>query len=446
MTIAGGSLTSSGPMALNGGLTMSGGLITGAGDFTLGGTSLWTGGPITGTGSMAVNAGERSPSIARVSGVLGRNIVNFGTVIWNQASLTLSGLTIANNVGGCSRSKPTLRFRMAGSPTRAGCSSPVPLALTLSNVQFNTTGSLRFADRRRDAVRRDSVRRRWLSQRHAERGFARRLRPQRRDGVQRPDVRRANEQHVFNDQWQRAGYTANYTATGLTLVAEQDAIVLSLVDTTLVGVGRQATLSVTLPFAAPPGGVTAAVTSLNTNLLTVASPGTIAFAQGQTVGQIQVNGVQPGSVTVTAAAPGYTTGQLSVSVTQNLISTPGALTVAFGATNSLPVNIGPSPAPPGGLTLSVVSANPAVIEVVTPTITVPEGALSANATVRGLQIGSALVTVSNPQYSPSTTNVTSSAELNIVQVSASFHNGLPPPVLTSRVSRAAARLSPRSRR
>ena len=105
----------------------------------------------------------------------------------------------------------------------------------------------------------------------------------------------------------------------------------------------------------------------------------------------------------------------------------------FGQRIPLPVNIGPSPAPPGGLTLSVVSANPAVIEVVTPTITVPEGALSANATVRGPRSAPALVTVSNPQYSPSTTNVTSSAELNIVQASASFNNGLPPPLLTVRL-------------
>ena len=47
---------------------------------------------------------------------------------------------------------------------------------------------------------------------------------------------------------------------------------VALVNATLVGVGREATLSVTLPFAAPVGGVTATVTSLNTNLLTVDHP------------------------------------------------------------------------------------------------------------------------------------------------------------------------------
>jgi uncharacterized repeat protein (TIGR01451 family) len=434
LVITGGSLTSSGPIALNAGLTMSGGVINGAGDLTLGGTSLWTGGNISGAGSMAVNAGATlTVSSPGAAGVLQRHLVNSGNVIWNQGSLTLSGLTIANNAGAQFEVQSNLPISN-GTFTNAGRlfkSGPVG-AITLSNVVFSTTGELDL--RIAGATSFDSI------QSNASGSLGGTLDVALQGGFVPADGTSFNvltfgtRTGIFatidgNGQ----EYTANYTATGLTLVAEQDNILLALVNTTLVGVGRQATLSVTLPFAAPPGGVTATVTSLNTNLLTIAAPGTISFAQGQTVGQIQVNGVQPGSVTVTAAATGYPTGQLSVSVTQNLISTPGALNVPFGATNSLPVSIGPSPAPPGGLTLSVVSANPTAIEVVTPTITVPEGTLSANATVRGLQIGSALVTVSAPEYSPSTTNVTSSAELNIVQASASFNNGLPPPVLTVRL-------------
>ena len=99
----------------------------------------------------------------------------------------------------------------------------------------------------------------------------------------------------------------------------------------------------------------------------------------------------------------------------------------------LPVSIGPSPAPAGGLTLDVASDNPASIEVITTQITVPAGALSANATVRGVTIGTANVTVSNPNYSPSATAVTSSAELNILQTTATFSNGLTPPTLTVRL-------------
>ena len=135
---------------------------------------------------------------------------------------------------------------------------------------------------------------------------------------------------------------------------------------------------------------------------------------------------------MTAAAPGYTTGQLSVSVTQNLISTPGALTVAFGATNSLPVTSDESGAARrsdvvGGQCESGSDRSGHADDH-------RAGGRAFSERFRcGLQIGSALVTVSNPQYSPSTTNVTSSAELNIVQASASFNNGLPPPLLTVRL-------------
>ena len=222
------------------------------------------------------------------------------------------------------------------------------------------------------------------------------------------------------------------SATG-TINVTSNTIALSLVDALLIGVGRQATVRVTLPSAAPPGGATVAVISGNTNLLTVATPGSVGIPQGQTVGDIVVTGVNVGDVLVSASAPGYQNGTVTIAVTQNLISSPLNLIVPFGQSVALPVNIGPSPAPAGGLTLNVVSAAPAIIEVLTPQITVAEGAVSANASVRGVLIGGANVTISNPAYSPSTTSVTSSAELNILQTSASFNDELPAAALTIRL-------------
>ena len=137
-----------------------------------------------------------------------------------------------------------------------------------------------------------------------------------------------------------------------------------------------------------------------------------------------VRGEGSGTALLRANATGYGQGTLSVVVTHNLISTPSTLNVAFGGSTALPINIGPDPAPAGGLTLEVASSD-ADIEVLTPQVTVPAGALSVNATVRGARVGTANVTVSNPNYAPSTTVVTSRAELNIVQTSASFNQGLP---------------------
>ena len=143
-----------------------------------------------------------------------------------------------------------------------------------------------------------------------------------------------------------------------------------------------------------------------------------------------MNGIQSGTVTVTATADGYRNGTLPVSVTQNLISTPATLNVPLGQSTDLPVTIGPNPAPAGGFVVNVVSSDPTIIEVTTAQVTIPQGAFSANATVRGARIGTANVTVTNPNYSPSTTAVTSSAALNILATSASFSNGLTPPQLT----------------
>ena len=145
-----------------------------------------------------------------------------------------------------------------------------------------------------------------------------------------------------------------------------------------------------------------------------------------------VRGEGSGTALLRANATGYGQGTLSVLVTHNLISTPSTLNVAFGGSTALPINIGPDPAPAGGLTLNVASSD-ADIEVLTPQVTVPAGALSVNATVRGARVGTANVTVSNPNYAPSTTVVTSRAELNIVQTSASFNQGLTPPTTTVRL-------------
>ena len=223
---------------------------------------------------------------------------------------------------------------------------------------------------------------------------------------------------------------ANNTSEFSACAQGSPAIAISLPNTLPIGVGRSVTATVALSEPAPAGGIVVTVTSDAPSTASISAPGTVSIPEGGSAGQVTVNGVNVGNTTLRASAPGYMQGTVAVSVTQNLISTPATLNVAFGQSTALPVNIGPSPAPPGGLTLDVVSISPSIVEVLTPQITVPEGALSANATVRGAGFGNATVTVSNPLYSPSSTTVNSSGVLNIVQASASFNNGLPGPLLT----------------
>ena len=210
-------------------------------------------------------------------------------------------------------------------------------------------------------------------------------------------------------------------------------LALTLPDNQPIGIGRTVTATVAIPEPAPTGGLVVTITSDAPTIASIAAPGTVTIPQGSSTAQIAVTGENVGDTTLRADADGYAGASRTVAVTQNLVSTPSTLNVAFGQSTALPINIGPSEAPPGGLTLSVVSSNPSVVEVVTPQVTVPEGALSANATVRGNGFGTATVTVSNPSYSPSQTAVTSSGGLNILQTAATLHVGLPASILTLRL-------------
>jgi uncharacterized repeat protein (TIGR01451 family) len=189
-------------------------------------------------------------------------------------------------------------------------------------------------------------------------------------------------------------------------------ITMALVETPLVGAGRPATLRVILPFEAPVGGVTVTVMSDADGVVTVTPPGTIAIPEGQTTGDIVINGIEPGTATLTATAPGYAGGEFDVAVTQNVLTVPENLNVALGQTASLPITI-PSPAPAGGLVVTLVSTNSSAVEVSTGTVTIPAGAVGANGTVRGAAPGNAVVTASSPGFSSASAQVVSQANLNI---------------------------------
>jgi uncharacterized repeat protein (TIGR01451 family) len=215
-------------------------------------------------------------------------------------------------------------------------------------------------------------------------------------------------------------------------VANPQSISLALVGTQVVGRDRTAPLLVSLAQPAPAGGVVVAIASDDTNLVTVAAPGAVTIPEGQSSGQINLTGVNVGVTTLRANAAGYPEATLPVTVTLNVITTPTTLTVPLGQTTQLSISI-PNPAPAGGLVFDVTSANLSVIEVVTPQVTVPAGAIAVNATVRGAGPGTAAVTVSRANFASSTTSVTSTSSLNIVEASASFAAGFAAPTLTIRL-------------
>ena len=213
-------------------------------------------------------------------------------------------------------------------------------------------------------------------------------------------------------------------ADTVVVTALSNHVMLALVNTPLVGVGAQAGVRVLLPFEAPAGGTTVSLTSSNPVVATV-SPSSVTIAAGESQAVVAVSGLSVGTTTLTAVAAGYADGTLDISVTNNILSVPSSLTVPLGGTLTLPVSIS-GPAPAGGLPVSLVSSNPAAVELVSGTITIPAGAVAANATILGKAPGTATVVASSPNFASASAQATTQGNLNItassIQIRPAFPN------------------------
>lgn len=200
---------------------------------------------------------------------------------------------------------------------------------------------------------------------------------------------------------------AVFTATAL---PPAPMISLSLLGTSVVGVGRTATLKVALSSPDTTGVV---VTLFSDN------PGAVALDSGTaTYGPVDttrfriLNGVSVGTANIIATAPGYIPDTLLVTGSLNLITLPTTQNVPLGQTASLPVQLA-QPAPAGGVVVNITSLDPTKVGVVTPTVTFNAGEQLKNATVSGVAIGAAAVVADNPNFAPDTSLVSTTAALNI---------------------------------
>jgi trimeric autotransporter adhesin len=128
------------------------------------------------------------------------------------------------------------------------------------------------------------------------------------------------------------------------------------------------------------------------------------------------------TITASITDAGGLTTTASIQVVVSIISVPSTLNVPYGGTASLPITLA-EPAPAGGLTLSIATSAAGAVGVSTPTVTIPAGQQSANATLQGVAPGTATVTVSNVNYGSATSSVSTGANLNIAQTTVSFAQG-----------------------
>jgi len=223
------------------------------------------------------------------------------------------------------------------------------------------------------------------------------------------------------------GQTATAVVSGLpaavfsaTALFPTPTILMTVLGGDRVPVGGSRDLQVTLTTPAGAGGVTVTVSSDNTSIVSPAAPGTLSIAQGQSTGTIAVNGVGTGTTIVRANASGYLEGTLSVTASIQVLSVPVTLNVPFGQTASLPLQIS-TPAPAGGTQVTLVSSDPSFVGVATPTVTIPAGAQTANATLAGVLPGTATVTATTADFGSAQSTVSTTANLNIIESSATLN-------------------------
>ena len=195
----------------------------------------------------------------------------------------------------------------------------------------------------------------------------------------------------------------------------------------LVGIDRTVFANIILDRPAPAGGAILELSVADPGVATV-SPATLTIPQGQTDGEFSLTGgMAIGATTVTAdgTADGYESQTIGITVTDRLIDLPTSDEFFFGEVGQLQVLIAPDPAPVGGLQIDVVSDNPGVVGVLTPTVIIPEGSFTAFVDVQASsnQPGQARITASNAAFAPDFSLVSVTAALNIIESSESFENG-----------------------
>ncbi len=201
------------------------------------------------------------------------------------------------------------------------------------------------------------------------------------------------------------------TTANVTVVVPPSVVLPSFA---VVGQFQTTLFPVSLSTPAPTGGVTIALSSSATTLLTI-SPASVFIAAGSTTPATtpQISGINLGYATVSATATGYVSASLQIHISDGIrVNLPSGVSVQAGQTVSFPVILD-SPAPVGGVTVTLSSSNTAVATITT-TVFIPAGLTTPTTEpqVTGIAQGAAIMNASAPGYTsadPETVQVTPSS-------------------------------------
>ena len=198
-----------------------------------------------------------------------------------------------------------------------------------------------------------------------------------------------------------AGATASVTVVQTTAGGVQ------LPATLTVGLDQSAALQIALPTPAPAGGVTVSLASNDTSTATVTPSVHIAARNTAPSTPPQISGLQPGSATITASAPGFTAGVTQVQITpgggSSFFTPVSGLNINAGSAQNLTLNL--SSAAATGLLVTLTSSNTSVATVPA-TVAFTAGSAAVQVPVTGVAAGVATITASTPTFGTAINNVT----------------------------------------
>jgi len=182
---------------------------------------------------------------------------------------------------------------------------------------------------------------------------------------------------------------------------------ISLPTNVTVGPNQSVAYPIVLSAPAPAGGIQITLSSSDPSKAIIA-PSLVFVSAGATTPGAQplVTGVNFGSTMIGASAPAFASGSQLLQVGASLIFSPPSITVSGTATQAINLLLS-SPAPAGGLNVSLASTNSAIATVPS-SVFFPAGGTSASVSITGMSGGNAVVnaTAAAPNVTPAAANVT----------------------------------------
>jgi hypothetical protein len=190
-----------------------------------------------------------------------------------------------------------------------------------------------------------------------------------------------------------------------------------------VALGQFASFPVSLSAPAGAGGIFVTLCSSDTTKVTV-WPSNILIPAGATtpLQSPQMTATNFGSAVITASAPGLQPASQTVQATGTIRFSPGSISLSPSAYQSVFVILA-APAPANGLTINLISDNPAVAALPA-TVTFQGGATALGFQIRGVGAGSTLIHASAPpNIADTTASVTVSGPAPLTVTTASLRSG-----------------------